>query len=166
MPRCGSVEMKPGCCLKYVASAVHAFSSRSTSSGLTLNLLIRILDPHSLPFEQRASRFRPFRLALSWSQIILLKESYINMTLRYSMLLVVEQANGRTETSLSLWPCSWSWGSQNVIVSASMGPSSAYTVEGTESFVYRRGEDGINGSPFQMVSPNQVPWTRIIGNTY
>ncbi|HKG31847.1 MAG TPA: hypothetical protein VKA91_11305 [Nitrososphaeraceae archaeon] len=37
---------------------------------------------------------------------------------------------------------------QNVIVSASMGPSSAYTVEDAKSFVYRRGEDGINGSPF------------------
>jgi hypothetical protein len=45
---------------------------------------------------------------------------------------------------------------QNVIVSASMGPSSAYTVEDAESFVYRRGEDGINGRPFEMVSPNQV----------
>jgi photosystem II stability/assembly factor-like uncharacterized protein len=31
---------------------------------------------------------------------------------------------------------------QNVIVSASMGPGSAYTVEDAESFVYRRDEDG------------------------
>jgi photosystem II stability/assembly factor-like uncharacterized protein len=31
---------------------------------------------------------------------------------------------------------------QNVIVSASMGPSSAYVVEDAESFVYRRDEDG------------------------
>ena len=45
---------------------------------------------------------------------------------------------------------------QNVIVSTSMGPSSTYTVEDAESFVYRRDEDGINGNPFQMVSPNQV----------
>jgi photosystem II stability/assembly factor-like uncharacterized protein len=31
---------------------------------------------------------------------------------------------------------------QNVIVSASMGPSSAYSIEDAESFVYRRDEDG------------------------
>ena len=44
---------------------------------------------------------------------------------------------------------------QNVIVSASMGPNSANSIEDAESFVYRRDEDGINGSPFQMVSPTK-----------
>src|SRR5919108_5345620 len=39
---CGN---ESGCCLKYVASAFQAFKKWSTSSGFTLNLLIRMTGP-------------------------------------------------------------------------------------------------------------------------
>lgn len=42
---------------------------------------------------------------------------------------------------------------QNVIVSASMGPGSAYSVENAESFVYKKDEDG---SKWRVVS-NGLP---------
>ena len=42
---------------------------------------------------------------------------------------------------------------QNVIVSASMGPDSAYSVEDAESYVYRRNEDG---QKWEVVS-NGIP---------
>jgi hypothetical protein len=87
------------------------------------------------------------------------------------MLLVVEQANGGLRHHYLYGLAVDPGDPQNVIVCVYMGPSSAYTVKDAESFVYRRGEDGIiyniqYRNPFRMVSPNQVPWSRVIGNTY
>ena len=65
------------------------------------------------------------------------------MTLRYSMLLVVEQALEGLRHHYLYGLAVDPGDPQNVIVSASIGPSSAYTVEDAESFVYRRVEVGI-----------------------
>jgi hypothetical protein len=44
---------------------------------------------------------------------------------------------------------------QNVIVSASMDPSNAYSVEDAESSVYRRGEDGKKWEPISNGLPER-----------
>ncbi len=52
----------------------------------------------------------------------------------------MEQTNGRHETWLPFWACCRFRRSPVVIVSASVGPGRAYSIENAESFVYRRDE--------------------------